>query len=297
MRTTVVVVTWRGREHLADCLAALAAQTSPHRTVVVDNASTDGSAAIAASFADVEVVRLPENRGYAGALAAVEATVATEFTAWLNDDAVPSTGWLAALEDAMAPGTGAASALLRRPGGSVQSVGVGLTPRGYGFDLTAAPVFGFCGGAALIRTSALSQVGGTPADFFCYYEDTDVSWRLRLAGWDIVSVPEADVLHAHGATSRLGSRQFHRWNERNRLVMLLRCAPLPVALVELARFLVTTATALVNRPEGANFRLGLRLRVFAEVVLRLPRALASRRRSDRRADLWRTWAGATPPAG
>ncbi|WP_235926399.1 glycosyltransferase family 2 protein [Actinokineospora pegani] len=294
MRTTVVVVTWRGRGHLADCLTALAAQTRPHRTVVVDNASTDGSAAIAASFADVEVVRLQRNQGYAGALAAVEPTVTTEFTAWLNDDAVPATGWLAALEDAMAPAVGAASALLRRPDGTVQSTGVGLTSRGYGFDLTTAPVFGFCGGAALVRTSALSQAGGTPADFFCYYEDTDVSWRLRLAGWDIVSVPEAEVLHAHGATSRLGSRRFHRWNERNRLVMLLRCAPLRVAFAELARFLVTTVTALVRRPEGANFRPGLRLRVLAEVVLRLPRALAARRRGDRRADLWRTWAGTRP---
>ncbi|MCG8917845.1 glycosyltransferase family 2 protein [Actinokineospora sp. PR83] len=293
MRTTVVVVTWRGAGHLGACLAGLAGQDHPHRTLVVDNASTDGSGDIARS-AGVEVVRPERNLGYAGAIAAVLDRVDTEFVAWLNDDAVPDPSWLGRLEDALdaAPGAGAASARLVRADGSTQSVGVGVDALGRGFDLTGGPVFGFCGGAALLRVGALRAVGGVPADFFCYYEDTDTSWRLRLHGWDVVSVPGATAVHAHGATSRLGSREFHRWNERNRLVMLLRCAPTPVALKEVARFAAITAKVVFRRPEGANFLPSLRLRVLGEVLRRAPRALVGR--AGDRAARRRVWRERAP---
>ena len=92
-RSTVVVVTWRGRAHIVRCLDALAAQDSPHRILVVDNASTDGTAEfIAAHPSRPEVLRLPRNLGYAGGLAAALPRVGTEFMAWLNDDAAPDPG-------------------------------------------------------------------------------------------------------------------------------------------------------------------------------------------------------------
>ncbi|MGW5052873.1 glycosyltransferase family 2 protein [Actinokineospora sp. NPDC004072] len=285
-RTTVVVVTWRGRDHIAACLAGLAAQTRPHRTVVVDNASDDGTADVLAA-SGVEVVRLPVNAGYAGGLAAVRPT--TEFTAWLNDDAVPDPDWLARLEAALdaRPDAAAAAAHLLRPDGGTQSVGIRLTADGYGYDSPTAPVFGFCGGAALLRTAAAGRV---PAEFFCYYEDTDTAWRMRLAGWDVVSVPEARVTHAHGASSAIGSARFHLWNERNRLRTLFRCAPRRVAWAQLARFAALTAVLPLRRarPDAPNFRVGLRVRVLAEVLRRLPRPHGT---PADRARVWREWAG------
>jgi GT2 family glycosyltransferase len=249
-RSTIVVVTWRGRGHVGACLDAVAAQTRPHRLLVIDNASDDGTAEILARHpARPAVLRLPANVGYAGALAAAE--VDTELTAWLNDDAEPAPDWLAHLEDALDRHREAAAAASRMVGldGAVISLGVGLTASGHGVDLTAvdAPVFGFCGGAALLRTSVLREVGGVPARFFCYYEDTDTAWRLRLAGHTIVPVPDAVVTHRHGASSRPGSRQFHLWNERNRLAMLIRCAPATVAARELARFAALTALLPLRR--------------------------------------------------
>lgn len=292
-RTTVVVVTWRGRAHLTACLDALAAQTRPHRTLVIDNASDDGTADVLRLHpSEPEIRRLPVNVGYAGALATVEPE--TEFVAWLNDDAVPSPDWLARLEDALDAdqGAAAASARLVSPAGEVQSVGVRLTPDGHGADAVTGPVFGFCGGAALLRADALAAVGGVPADFFCYYEDTDTSWRLRLAGWSVVSV-EADVTHLHGASTAPGSAQFHLWNERNRLLTLLRCAPLGVALTQLARFTLLTAVLPTRRNVGPehNFRVGLRLRVLGQVAARLPRTIIARHKinTDRatRSRVWR----------
>jgi len=319
--STVVVVTWRGAAHIAGCLDAVAAQTRAHSLLVVDNASDDGTAEILGSHpSHPRVLRLPHNAGYAGALAAALSEVDTRYVAWLNDDAEPAPSWLGHLEDALDvdDSAAAASARLELPDESTQSVGVGLTPIGYGFDLTVAgpEVFGFCGGAALLRVDALRAVGGVPAEFFCYYEDTDSSWRLQLAGWRVLAVPEARVRHAHGASTRLGSAAFHRWNERNRLLMLIRCAPATVAVRELARFTALTVVLPLRRvepmrpssnvverrthwfdpkPGGENFRVRLRLRVLVDVTRGLPAALRARRAAGasaaRRRAVWRRWAG------
>lgn len=274
---------------------------------MVDNASADGTAELVTTHPSGPTVRRhPVNLGYAGGLAATLPEVTTEFVAWLNDDAAPDATWLAALEDALDadPGLAAVSARLEPPGGGSGSAGVGLTRLGYGTDLPAVSgeVFGFCGGAALLRRSALTAVGGVPADFFCYYEDTDTSWRLRLAGWRVATVPSARAEHLHGASTRPGSRRFHQWNERNRLLMLIRCAPGRVVLVELARFVAITARLAVRGLAGRrpptewNFRVRLRLQVLTEVLARLPRTTLARqdiasRSVAGRMEVWRAWAG------
>ncbi|MBB5071763.1 glycosyltransferase family 2 protein [Saccharopolyspora gloriosae] len=306
VRSTVVVVTWRGRAHLTACLDAVAALDHPHRTLVVDNASDDGSAELLARHpSEPDVLRLPRNVGYAGGIAAALRRVETPFVAWLNDDAAPDPGWLAALEDALDADRGAwaAASAMRTPDGALQSAGVRLTADGHGADITDPPgaaeeVFGFCGGAALLRTAELRAAGGVPEEFFCYYEDTDTAWRLRLGGGRVVFVPAAEVVHLHGASTRPGSPRFHRWNERNRLLALLRCAPARVAAAELARFAALTAVLPLRRLRGApvppvNFRLPLRLRVLAEVAAMTPAALRARRAPtvlDRTA-LWTRWSG------
>src|SRR5882762_1736863 len=148
VRSTVVVVTWRGRDHIDACLAALAGQNRPHSTLILDNASDDGTAAKIAE--QPRVLRLHRNRGYAGGIAAALPAVRTPYVAWLNDDAEPAPNWLAALEDT--PDAAAAGAVLTDRDGHVTSAGVRLTDDGHGQDAaTPAPgVFGFCGGAALL---------------------------------------------------------------------------------------------------------------------------------------------------
>ena len=310
--TTVIVVTWRGRRHIDTCLDALTRQDQPHSVLVVDNASEDGTAEVLARHPHAgTVLRLPRNLGCAGALAEAVQQVKTRYVAWLNDDAAPEHSWLTALEAAMDedPGAGAASPLLMDGNGATQSLGIRLTALGYGENATelvipsaGGEVFGFCGGAALLRTDVLHAVGGVPARFFCYYEDTDTAWRMRLANWRVLAVPAARVRHQHGASTRLGSPAFHRWNERNRLLMLARCAPADTLMRELARFAAITVALPLRKvvgqrpPNAANFRFRLRVRVLAEVITDLPAALRERhligrlRGADRRT-VWRTWAG------
>lgn len=299
----MVVVTWRGRGLIRHCLDALAAQTRPHRVLVIDNASTDGTAQeIAGHSLRPRVLRMTRNVGYAGALAAALPQVSTPFMAWLNDDAQPEPQWLAALEQALdddGDGTAAAAAsVLHTTDGTVTSTGVALTRIGYGQDSTGTQPFGFCGGAALLSIDALRTIGGVAGSLFCYYEDTDTSWRLRLAGYRVLAVPGALVRHLGGASARHGTPAFHHWNERNRLLVLLRCAPAWVAARELARFAALTLVLPCrrHRPAAPNFTMRLRLRVLAEVAARLPATLVARHHITQlaavsRSALWSTWAG------
>lgn len=299
---TVVVVTFRAAAFLGATLDGLQAQTAPHLTLVVDNASTDGTAELLALRLPPDAVRrLPENSGFAGGVAAALPLITTRYVALLNDDAVPATNWLAELlaaadNDPAAAAWTSLMLLAARPD-TINNFGVGLDERWYGVDLaagesvTAVPrevidVFGFCAGAVLLRTAAVRAVGGFPAEFFLYYEDLDTSWRLRNAGWSIRAVPTATVLHRHAATSDRRSALFHFYNERNRLLTLVRCAPLPVAPIQIVRFLMTTVSLLISRligrvlrrpvPDHANFRVGLRLRVLLDVARRMPAHYARR---------------------
>lgn len=330
---TVLVVTYRGREFIADCLNSLAGQTIAHRVLIIDNCSTDGTAELlAGQFSELTTLRQPFNRGFAGAVALGLREVSTPWCALLNDDAVAEPSWLDALFRALAARPQAAAATSEMllcdtdtgpgpgPGAVaiINNLGVALTPQGFGYDVglgrsrddgfaAVSPVFGFSGGAALLRVESLREVGGSPEHFFLYYEDTDMSWRLRLAGYEIVSVPGAVVHHRHSATIGQSSDLFHFHNERNRLLMLLRCAGLRFAIGQLLRFAVTTASLTVKRllgqpvPAAANARTGLRLRVIGQVLGRLPAAMRQRREIGRfarisRADVDRRWLGFDPLA-
>ncbi|HEX7148117.1 MAG TPA: glycosyltransferase family 2 protein, partial [Actinomycetota bacterium] len=89
---------------------------------------------------------------------------------------------------------------------------------------TPEEVFAFCGGSVCFRTEALRQAGVFDDDFFLYYEDTDLSWRLRSLGWRIRYQPAAVARHIHSASSVEWSPLFVFHTDRNRLLMLTKNA-------------------------------------------------------------------------
>lgn len=124
-----------------------------------------------------------------------------------------------------------------------------------GTDRPAGDVFGFCGGAAVLRATALGQAGLFDESLFMYYEDTELSWRLRRAGWSIRYEPAATARHAHAASSGTGSETFRFSNERNRMLVALRTAPARVALTAVLRTTAATVRSAVRaalRPSAAN---------------------------------------------
>ena len=177
----------------------------------------------------------------------------------------------------------------------VNSTGNEVDVRGYGRDrgwltIDAAPhpadVFGFCGAAAALDTAAVSAVGGFDGDYFLYYEDTDLSWRLRLAGYRIVHVPSATVRHHHAGSSGEGSELHRFYDERNRLLTLTKNAPLGMALRAVLRYPLTTAS-IARREFPRLPRTRTRVRAAASYLRLLPPAMSRRRAIGRVATISR----------
>jgi GT2 family glycosyltransferase len=86
-------------------------------------------------------------------------------------------------------------------------------------------VFAACGCAVLFNRAMLADVGAFDPTFFVYYEDTDLSWRMRMQGWRVIYEPAAVIEHVHSGTSRESSPFFIFHVDRNRLFMILKNAP------------------------------------------------------------------------
>lgn len=138
-----------------------------------------------------------------------------------------------------------------------------------------ADVFGFCGGAAALRWPAAAAVGGFDEDLFLYYEDTDLSWRLRAHGWDVRYVRDAEAHHRHAASSGATSPVFRYYNSRNSLTVVTRHAPAPVVARAWLRQSAGLVRALVR--DGASALNRARSRGLRDALLRLPRTLRERR--------------------
>jgi GT2 family glycosyltransferase len=176
----------------------------------------------------------------------------------------------------------------------VNNAGNDLRADGYGLDRgfgvaradwpdEPAEVFGWCGGAVLLRPSYLEQVGLFEESFFLYYEDVDLSWRGRARGWRYAYVPAAVAHHVHAASGGVASALAMRYAERNRLVTLVRNAPVRLTAVAVARYVTATASYALRGPgpgDGAGPGPIARRRVAAlgSFGRALPGALAQRRR-------------------
>ncbi len=112
-------------------------------------------------------------------------------------------------------------------------------------------VFAACGGNMLMRREMLNDVGLLDDDFFMYYEDTDLSWRARLRGWQVIYAPNAIVRHVHCGSSKEWSPLFSFNVQRNRLAMLIKNGTPRQALGECARYAVW-ATKLLARSSAAS---------------------------------------------
>lgn len=266
---TIIVVThnsarWRERQS-----AALAAQTEQRfRLVVVDNASrSDERPQLTALPPGAScLIQNETNLGFAAAnnLGAMDAQ--TPYLVLLNPDAFPEPSWLAALIAAAErrPNAGAIGSTQIRANDDLLFDGTGdvmhasgLAYRSnYGCKRGETPPegesFAVCAAAMLVRREAFEEIGGFDARYFCYVEDIDLCFRLRLAGWAIVQCPDAVVAHVGGGV--LGARSafgdFH--GARNRLWTFVKDMPAALfwplfPLHVLASFFAVTAPLLQGR--------------------------------------------------
>ena len=201
--------------------------------------------------------------------------------------------------EVVVPGGAPLADVLNNAGGIVFADGYGADRAYQELDLgqyeRPEEVFNFCGAAVCFRTEALREAGFFDDDFFLYYEDTDLSWRLRALGWSIRYQPTSVVRHIHSASSQEWSPLFTFHVDRNRLLMLTKNARATLALREVLRYPLTTASLALRSVAHARHTRRrppvrptlLRLRVGASYLRLLPSMLARRRALARRARVGR----------
>ena len=216
LEASVVVVTWNGLQRLGDSLPAIVGQRGvQHEVILVDNGSTDGTAAwVRAAYPSVRLVELSRNMGFAAGNNRGFEAARAPLVATINNDAIPDADWLACLVRAASahPNAGmfASRMVYMHDPEVIDSAGISVDPLGIAWDRNAGTrlrdddadgeVFGASGGAALYRRELLDATGGFDERFFAYLEDVDLAWSARWLGWKARYVAAARVRHAHSAT-------------------------------------------------------------------------------------------------
>lgn len=235
-RVSVVIVNWNGKRFLERCLTALREQTvRPDEIILVDNASSDGSLAIVRRFPEVRVMALDTNTGFARGnnLAIAAAAESSTWIALLNPDAYAAPDWLETLLRAARARPDCAvfasrlvdAACPQRLDGDGDAYHLsGLVWRiGHGSPAPTKPepareIFSACAAAALYRRDALNAVGGFDEDYFCYVEDVDLGFRLRLAGHCCLHVPQSVAHHVGSGTTGGQHSDFALYHGHRNLV-------------------------------------------------------------------------------
>lgn len=224
IRSAVLVLNCNGRKFLADCLGSLArldvfvpghpgtpiAPEAADEVWLVDNGSTDGSVAyVRERFPWVRVMELGENLGFSEAYNRAVAVCPARWVAFLNNDTRVAPDWLSRLLEGAArhPSAGAvASCMLSWDGTRIDFDGGDTFFFGQAYHTnwgqpwepnkpSEKPLLFGCAGALLVERQAFLEIGGFDSDYFSFFEDVDLGWRLNLAGREVWFCPQALVFH------------------------------------------------------------------------------------------------------
>jgi GT2 family glycosyltransferase len=306
-QVTVIIVNWNGGEYVRRCLLALRGQTyTDFRVLVVDNASTDGSAQrVAQDFPEAELIHAGGNLGFArGNNLGIDHAAGSEWVALLNPDAFAEPAWLEKLVAATRqhPECASFGSRLLRADDAATLDGIGdvyhisglhwregFHKPAAGRGAQAKEIFSPCAAAALYRASALREAGPFDADYFCYSEDVDLGFRLRLLGYRSWYVPDS-IAHHVGSAITGGRSDFTMYHGvRNGIWTYFKDMPgalLWICLPALVLGFGSVTVKLALRGQGGAAWRGLR-----DAVSGLPKVLAKRReiQARRRASLVSIW--------
>ena len=296
MRVAAIIVNWNAGAYLTAALDALAKQRRrADRIVVVDNASTDGSREAVAQLPGVELIPLDANVGFAAANNIAAAAVADcDWLAFLNPDAFPEPQWLERLLRAAEehPGIAMFASELRLASDPSKLDGAGDAYHVSGLPwriahgeraptdhLEPREVFSPCAAAALVRRDIFNEVHGFDPSFFCYLEDVDLAFRLRLLGHRCLYVPGAVVWHVGCGTTGVRSAFAIYHGHRNLVWAWVKNMPGWRVWLYTPQHVLLTLVSLVRFGAIRHGRTIVRAKFDA--VAGLGRALSERRKIQR----------------
>jgi GT2 family glycosyltransferase len=236
---SVLVLNRNGREHLDTCLRSLEKQAYPRdrfEIVLIDNGSTDGSLEfVRVEYPRVRVVRFERNLGFCAPYNTAIRDCESQFAALLNNDTRVAPDWIGELVSAAERHNAAAvaSKILNWTGDTIDFAGSVTSIIGHSWQADSGqpatrsyeekPLLSPCAGSALFDRELFLDCGGFDEDFFAYFEDVDLGWRLNLFGRHVVFAPTAVTYHrVHGTSSRWAYSQRLRLFERNALAMIYK---------------------------------------------------------------------------
>jgi len=243
-KVSVVIINWNSGPWLKRCLEGVAKQSRPpDKILLVDNGSKDGSLdGVGALVSNLEIIHSETNLGFAaGNNLALQNIHDCEWVALLNPDAIPEKDWLESLLTfayanprfhffATKMLNQSCPDIIDGAGDIYHLSGLGW-PRGEGHKddalySAAQECFSVCGGSGMYRFDIMKAVGGFDESFFCYCEDTDLAFRLRLAGYRCCYVPEAVVHHVGSASTGKKSDFSVYYGHRNLVWTYFKNMPL-----------------------------------------------------------------------
>jgi GT2 family glycosyltransferase len=308
-RISAILVNHNGEEFIGDSLASLEHQRrTPDEAVVVDNASVDASVALIRSrFPWVRVIELERNVGFAEGNNIGQAATDGEYVALLNSDACADPGWLSELAEPLDLDQTLAATVpkIYRAGldGTIEQAGAefnnlghswtrGFNQRDHGQFDTPGEVAVLTACSALIRRASLCGQPLFDPSFFMYYEEVELSLRLRGAGHGIFYVPSATVSHVGMRSVRHASSRPQLFQQslcnRNRLKIVAKYFPPRVLLSNLP--LILLSAAYWDLQFARNAGIGYSIRAIRDQWRYTLRGLAERRQvRDVDAGRWVPW--------
>lgn len=211
----VIVLDVDGGAMLDECLASIRAQSVEANVILFDNGSRTPTA---------NAIRSEKNLGFAGGANAAYRHTTTPYVALVNNDVVLDRDWLAAVRDALDRDDklAAVQTIIRRPDGLIDGAGIDVSDGtfrqiGHGAPLGSmlAVAWGVSATATLYRRAA---VGEQLFDerFFAYYEDVELSARLREDGWRTAVLPLVKATHRGSQSASILGGDALRLRTRNR---------------------------------------------------------------------------------
>ncbi|MGQ9469595.1 MAG: glycosyltransferase family 2 protein [Nitrososphaerales archaeon] len=236
-KVSLIILTCNNKQILAKCLnSVVAIKYRNLEVIVVDNASSDGtSKLISENFSNVKIVRSERNLGYAGGNNLGIRNARGDYVILLNDDTIVDPKFVSRLVEGMEAEPratlgsckiyGMKGRVIQYAGGFINDKGYPIM-RGYGEEDNGqydrlGEVEWASGACMIIRRECLEKIGLFDYSFFIYYEDTDLSFRARKAGYKVIYIPSTIIRHSGSTTTRRHWR-YNVYGNRNRIRFLLK---------------------------------------------------------------------------
>lgn len=299
-KATIILISYNSESFITDCLTSVfkADDISNSEVIVWDNASSDTTVSkIKKNFPDVILHESANNIGFAAAINRVALMASGKYLVLLNPDTQVEKRWLTTLletlsKDGKVAAVNSKIKILNNGKEYIQNAGSYLFDDGHARDRGAVvtdskeqlyeldskyyslpkEVDAFCGASTALNKEVFLDLGGFDEQMFLYYEDTDLSIRLRKRGYTILYQPKSELTHIHTASSHEWSDFFIYHTELNRLLLLWKHFPIQTILKETLVYKFSIVYQLIK----LNKRFLTRMKVLFSLVLKMPYLLKFR---------------------